>query len=210
LPTPQYKRLTLGPAALALIRHQSDDLAAHAVRFAMMFACRDECEVTPVVPLENPKATFYREQYPKAAELRIWSVMIIIWGRQRAISQLARSSIGQLSPAGSRGIGDATMKHPNFATMSIDELWSLRERTRAVLLTKLEAEKHDLERRSAQLNVRVQYKKKARPYPSVHPKYRNPARPSETWSGRGKPPLWVGAHLRLGKTVDDLLIARAH
>jgi DNA-binding protein H-NS len=102
------------------------------------------------------------------------------------------------------------MKHLNFATMSVDELWSLLEKTRAVLLTKLDAEMHELERRLAQLNARVQYKKKARPYPSVHPKYRNPQHPFETWSGRGRQPLWVGAHLRSGKKVDDLLIARAH
>ena len=103
------------------------------------------------------------------------------------------------------------MKDRNLAMMSVDELWSLYEKTRTILSTKLDAEKHELERRLDQLNVRIQYKKKARrPYPKVHPKYRNPERSSETWSGRGKQPLWVGAHLRSGKKVDDLLISRAH
>jgi len=103
------------------------------------------------------------------------------------------------------------MKDRNLAVMSVDELWSLHEKTRAILSTKLDAEKHELERRLAQLSGSIQYKEKARrPYPKVHPKYRNPDRPSETWSGRGKQPLWVGAHLRSGMKVNDLLISHAH
>jgi DNA-binding protein H-NS len=108
------------------------------------------------------------------------------------------------------------MKHRNLAmmtveTMSVDELWSLHEKTRAILSTKLDAEKHELERRLARLKGSIQHKETARrPYPKVHPKYRNPERPFETWSGRGKQPLWVGAHLRSGKKVDDLLISRSH
>jgi DNA-binding protein H-NS len=75
----------------------------------------------------------------------------------------------------------------------------------------LDAGKHELERRLAQLNGRIEHKQEARrPYPKVHPKYRNPERPSETWSGRGKQPHWVGAQLRTGKKIDDLLISQAH
>ena len=97
------------------------------------------------------------------------------------------------------------MKNKNLATMSVDELWSLHEEVRTTLSTKLDAEKRELERRLALLNGRAR-----RPYPKVHPKYRNPERPSETWSGRGKQPHWVGAQLRSGKKVDKLLIARTH
>ena len=103
------------------------------------------------------------------------------------------------------------MKQSNLESMSINELWILHEKTRAILSTKLDAEKHELERRLAQLNGRSEPHGRARrPYPKVHPKYRNPERPSETWSGRGKQPRWVGAQLRTGKKVDDLLISRAH
>jgi DNA-binding protein H-NS len=95
--------------------------------------------------------------------------------------------------------------------MTIDELWILHEKIRAILSTKLDAEKHELERRLAQINGRVEHKEKARrPYPKVHPKYRNPERPAETWSGRGKQPRWVGALLRKGKKINDLLISQAH
>jgi DNA-binding protein H-NS len=96
------------------------------------------------------------------------------------------------------------VKDKNLAMMSVDELWSLHEEVRTTLSTKLDAEKRELERRLALLNGRAR-----RPYPKV-PKYRNPERPSETWSGRGKQPHWVGAQLRSGKKVDELLIARTH
>ena len=41
---------------------------------------------------------------------------------------------------------------------------------------------------------------------SVAPKYANPQNRSETWTGRGRKPLWVAAHLKKGGTLDDLLI----
>jgi DNA-binding protein H-NS len=100
------------------------------------------------------------------------------------------------------------MKDRDLAMMSAEELWVLHEKIRAMLSTKLDAEKHQLERRLAQLNG--QGDKTRRPYPKVLPKYQNPERPSETWSGRGKQPRWFGAHLRTGKKVDDLLVARPH
>ena len=103
------------------------------------------------------------------------------------------------------------MKNNDLAMMTTAALWSLREELDAILATKLDAEKQELERRLARLNGRAEQRQKARrPYPKVPPKYRNPERPSETWSGRGKQPRWVGAHLRSGMKVDDLLIARTH
>ena len=103
------------------------------------------------------------------------------------------------------------MKNNDLAMMTTAALWSLREELDAILATKLDAERQELEHRLARLNGRVEQRQKARrPYPKVPPKYRNPERPSETWSGRGKQPRWVGAHLRSGMKVDDLLIARTH
>ena len=103
------------------------------------------------------------------------------------------------------------MKNKDLAMMSVDELWSLHEEVRKVLSTKLATEKRELERRLARLNGPTADKPRARrPYPKVHPKYRNPERPSETWSGRGKQPHWVGAQLRSGKRVEELLISRTH
>jgi DNA-binding protein H-NS len=41
----------------------------------------------------------------------------------------------------------------------------------------------------------------------VKPKYRNPADPSQKWSGRGRQPLWYAAAVKAGKKEKDLLIA---
>jgi DNA-binding protein H-NS len=103
------------------------------------------------------------------------------------------------------------MKDRNFGTMSTDELWSLHEEVCAILSTKLGAEKQKLERRLARLDGRIEHEQKVRrAYPKVHPKYRNPERPFETWSGRGKQPRWISAQLRSGNKVDELLISRTH
>lgn len=40
----------------------------------------------------------------------------------------------------------------------------------------------------------------------VAPKYRNPADANQTWTGRGKAPLWFNAQIESGKTREDLLI----
>lgn len=35
-------------------------------------------------------------------------------------------------------------------------------------------------------------------------KYRNPEDPDQTWTGRGRKPKWVIAHLEAGKPMEDL------
>jgi len=97
------------------------------------------------------------------------------------------------------------VKDIDLAKLNVDELWNLHEHLRDVLATRLDAEMHEMQRRLAEIDA-----KPRRPYPKVHPKYRNPERPSETWSGRGLQPHWVRAQLRKGKKFDDLLISRSH
>lgn len=41
----------------------------------------------------------------------------------------------------------------------------------------------------------------------VAPKYCNPGKSSETWTGRGRQPLWVKALLDDGATLEDLKIS---
>jgi DNA-binding protein H-NS len=38
------------------------------------------------------------------------------------------------------------------------------------------------------------------------PKYANPERPDQTWTGRGRQPGWVKEALASGKSLDDLAI----
>ncbi len=42
----------------------------------------------------------------------------------------------------------------------------------------------------------------------VPPKYRNPANPDETWSGRGKQPRWLAALAAKGKKPEEFLIKK--
>ena len=48
--------------------------------------------------------------------------------------------------------------------------------------------------------------KAKKPRGKVAPKYKNPANGSETWTGRGRQPLWVADALTGGKSLEDLLI----
>ena len=103
------------------------------------------------------------------------------------------------------------MNPDNLKSMSVDELWSLHELVVSVLTRKISSEQAGLERRLRALgkNTADSLKKVSharRPYPRVFPKYRNPARPSETWAGRGKRPRWLTAELRSGKKLDDFRI----
>lgn len=52
-------------------------------------------------------------------------------------------------------------------------------------------------------------KTKGRKLGKVAPKYRNPAKTSETWSGRGKPPRWMAPLLAQGRKPEDFLIDKA-
>lgn len=40
----------------------------------------------------------------------------------------------------------------------------------------------------------------------VAPKYRNPADAEQTWTGRGRKPKWVEAHLASGGTLEQITI----
>src|SRR5579864_6788211 len=102
-----------------------------------------------------------------------------------------------------------TMKGIDLKSMSVDELWTLHEELSSVLAKRLAEEKARLEERLRQLRLEAGVngsQHARRPYPQVFPKYRNPAQPAETWSGRGKQPRWLAAQLRSGKKLDDFRI----
>jgi DNA-binding protein H-NS len=110
------------------------------------------------------------------------------------------------------------MRKLDLEDMDFDELWLMHEELTQILAEKISAEKLKLEKRLAQLNRKEQIReaptfldqqKSDRPrrkYPKVLPKYSNPSAPLETWSGRGKQPLWFVAALRSGHRPEDLRI----
>ncbi|MGX9427421.1 MULTISPECIES: H-NS histone family protein [Bradyrhizobium] len=103
------------------------------------------------------------------------------------------------------------MKNNGFRSMSTDQLWALHERVAAELTQRIITEKATLEDRLSKLQSPGEAAKpdrSRRPYPKVLPKYRNPKNPGETWSGRGKQPLWLAKRLGTGSKLDDFLIDR--
>lgn len=85
---------------------------------------------------------------------------------------------------------DLTMK-------TTDELLVQAKEIEAELLKRLDEELAKLDaRRSQLLAMKPTAKpeeptKKKRGQSTLPPKYRNPAEPTQTWTGRGKPPAWV-------------------
>jgi DNA-binding protein H-NS len=103
------------------------------------------------------------------------------------------------------------MERIELERMSSDNLWSLHLEVAQLLQEKIKAERLALEKRLRVLNTPLLLKtpvSERRPYPPVSPKYRNPERPSETWSGRGKQPRWLVAHLKSGRRIDDFAIRK--
>lgn len=102
------------------------------------------------------------------------------------------------------------MKPSNLKFVSVDELWTLHLKVSAALERRIEAEKIKLEKQLRQLQTSRTssgiFERKRRPYPQVFPKYQNPAKPVETWAGRGKQPRWLIAELKSGKKLDDFRI----
>jgi DNA-binding protein H-NS len=99
------------------------------------------------------------------------------------------------------------MSEDDLNKMPLEQLWLLHQKIALILARRIEAEKAVLDARLQQLELRATGNAKTppkgrRPYPQVFPKFRNPANPAETWSGRGKQPRWIVAHLKSGKKLD--------
>jgi DNA-binding protein H-NS len=98
------------------------------------------------------------------------------------------------------------MESESLKSISVDELWSLRERVISTLVRRIAQEKAKLEKRLLRLqdpdgadssnSSKVRRNRTRRPFPKVRPKYQNPKNPRERWSGRGKQPDWVRARRR--------------
>jgi DNA-binding protein H-NS len=112
---------------------------------------------------------------------------------------------------------ESAMIRLDLETMDFNELWLLHEMLTKVLSEKITAEKLELEKRLAQLNLterigeaggaQSEGDRPRRKYPKVLPKYRNPSAPTETWSGRGKQPRWLVAALQSGHKLEELRIS---
>lgn len=104
------------------------------------------------------------------------------------------------------------MDDRSLMEMPVDALWDLHQSIVAMLALKLESQKAELDKQLARLHlnrVRITGREHSRP-PShmVAPKFRNPAQPDQTWSGRGRRPRWVTQLLASGMNIRDFQIAK--
>ena len=102
------------------------------------------------------------------------------------------------------------MNKNDFASLSVDDLWRLYEDVREVLSGKINAERKELEAKLARLQQTLPQRVEPstnvrRKYPRVPQKYQNPQDPGQTWSGRGKQPVWILELLNAGVRLDDLI-----
>lgn len=110
------------------------------------------------------------------------------------------------------------LRRQDLEAMDFEELWLLHEELTKILAEKITVEKRELEKRLAQLNQpdvggpesgaaeMGLAQPPRRKYPKVVPKYFNPLKPTETWSGRGKQPRWLVAALQSGHTLEEFRI----
>lgn len=105
----------------------------------------------------------------------------------------------------------------DFSAYSIEDLQSFLPAIEKEIEQKKNAKRKslmgDLERlaREAGVDLRdlladAKATKPAKTRAPVSAKYRNPDRPADTWSGRGRQPLWLAAKLAEGKKLEDFAI----
>lgn len=59
-----------------------------------------------------------------------------------------------------------------------------------------------------EMNAYIESSKKVKVKKKVEPRYRSQTNPNNTWTGRGKKPVWLVEELATGLTLDDLLIVK--
>ena len=98
------------------------------------------------------------------------------------------------------------MTRSTYDAMPLDDLWNFHKRVESILQERLDRERQKLENQLRELTLKLGGTRERREYPKVPQKFRNPAYPEQTWSGRGKQPRWVSELLATGKSLDDLRI----
>lgn len=96
-------------------------------------------------------------------------------------------------------------------TLTLKELKKLRKDVDKMIVNFEDRKKREalseLEKKAAELGFSLSDLTKVGKVKKVSPpKYRNPADPEQTWTGRGRTPLWVKALEAAGGSRDDALI----
>lgn len=116
--------------------------------------------------------------------------------RRLILPTLDRMSFGDL-----RYIADSIEKYSGEVQAALEQK---REERIAELKAQVEADKARMAATEAELAaLQPQPTKMANP---STPKYRDPAKPENTWAGRGKQPWWLKEKLEAGASLEDFLI----
>ena len=129
--------------------------------------------------------------------------------------------------------GQMRKKAIDLKSFSVDELITIRERVDALIESRVDTERRELETRlkrlqkfrppadarkeSKETTVRKADKKAKKSAAGrkagrstlgtkVPPKFRNPDNSAEAWSGRGLQPRWLRAAITTGKSIEDFRI----
>ncbi|MEQ6292249.1 H-NS histone family protein [Vogesella sp. GCM10023246] len=101
----------------------------------------------------------------------------------------------------------------DLQSLSMSELYALRDQVEAEVVRKQSAEKTEALKKVQALMSQYGLsaddlaKKATTARKPVEAKYQNPADPSQTWTGRGRKPLWVQAYLDNGGALEQLAVA---
>jgi DNA-binding protein H-NS len=121
--------------------------------------------------------------------------------------------LGAKQESGIACILGETMKQ--LGSMNFDELLALKGKVEAALSSRVLQERKRLTESLQRLDaLEVKSARKPRRAKTnghakrraLAPKYRNPAKPSETWAGRGNRPRWLIAALKSGKKLESFAV----
>ena len=100
----------------------------------------------------------------------------------------------------------------DLSKLSLEELQTLARDIETEIVSRREADRErvlsQMRELAASLGLTLEEVVKGeRNRGTILPKYRHPANPVLTWSGRGKRPAWVNEALAAGMSMDDLAVA---
>ena len=99
----------------------------------------------------------------------------------------------------------------DLSRLSLEELQTLARDIETEIVSRREVERervlNQMRELAASLGLTLEEVVKGeRNKGTIAPKYRHPANPVLTWSGRGKRPAWVNEAVAGGMTMDDLAV----
>jgi DNA-binding protein H-NS len=143
---------------------------------------------------------------------------VIFWELCLLLEKLENLDRASPSIVGETSIGKSAMNTwDHLGSMSVDELWMLRENIDTILADKISAELSKLSKQLDRLGPknkttnasrkRLNAAGEGKPATAqILPKYQNPNRPFETWGGRGRRPFWLNQQLSAGKTLEEFSV----